>query len=328
MNAVSRRLFLGGAGSMGATAVAGIAGARQLYDSRLSTAGSAADDRSEPVPAMTEMQYRVGVPIQSLPGDGSALHVITLPGNYYLAGGLQGEAGLHGIEIRASHVRIDLRGHSLRGTSGSRSAIVAVPGIRACTVMDGHVLGWGACGIDLMNGRESSVSRISVGMNAGSGIKANGASVVVDCAASSNGDHGIEAVHLTVVERCRSLSNGRAGIRADSNSTVSDCACSDNRAHGICAGSQCRIDHNAISGSPRGIMVGFGCRVEDNLTSANAIGYLATGVGNFLVRNSSQDIEAFTIAAGNAYGPIVHVAGAGSLSGVANADHSWANFSF
>src|SRR3954451_24121391 len=40
------------------------------------------------------------IPVQSLPGNGSALYVISQPGSYYLTGDIAGVAGKNGIEIR------------------------------------------------------------------------------------------------------------------------------------------------------------------------------------------------------------------------------------
>ena len=98
-------------------------------------------------------QVEARTPVQALAGDGSALHVISEPGSYYLTGAITGEAGKDGIRIGASDVNLDLNGFALRGVAGSGNGIrvVSTDGediqIKGVGVRNGVVRSWGANGV-------------------------------------------------------------------------------------------------------------------------------------------------------------------------------------
>lgn len=75
---------------------------------------------------LAEVEPRV--PVSTLAGDASAVHVITEPGAYYLTEDVVGEAGKHGIEIRLApgvtgSVSIDFNRFSLIGVPGSLDGV-------------------------------------------------------------------------------------------------------------------------------------------------------------------------------------------------------------
>lgn len=90
------------------------------------------------------------IPVESLPGSGSAKHVISVSGSYYLAGNIQGAPGQNVIEIRASHV--DLCGGGFHifvppNPNGLPAGIGVYCDGENVTFYDGSVIG-GSVGVD------------------------------------------------------------------------------------------------------------------------------------------------------------------------------------
>jgi len=79
------------------------------------------------------------IPVQSLPGSATALHVISEPGSYYLTGNIQGVPAKDGIQIDADNVTLDLCGFAIQGVSGSGSGVSTPDGRAGVWVRNGIV---------------------------------------------------------------------------------------------------------------------------------------------------------------------------------------------
>ncbi len=171
--------------------------------------------------------------------------------------------------------------------------------------------------------------------NAGHGLYAGFGSVVRGCTAAYNGTNGIYADTGTTVTDCSATFNGQAGIYGWYKCAIERCTASQNTGDGIAVVGKCRVVGNTVGGygagsSPAGIRVSNSAnRVEGNLVTDCTLGIQVQGASNLIVRNSaSLNTTNFDIAPGNAYGPIVNVAGVGNITAVTNAVHPWANFEF
>jgi hypothetical protein len=93
-------------------------------------------------------------PIQSLPGDQTATHVISEPGAYHLTGNLIGELDKIGVLVlaQAGDVLIDLRGFRLSANPNSASGDGVVSGVGPpclVAVRNGVIQGWPGAGVRL-----------------------------------------------------------------------------------------------------------------------------------------------------------------------------------
>jgi parallel beta-helix repeat protein len=163
------------------------------------------------------------------------------------------------------------------------------------------------------------------------GIIASG--TVTGCSATGNTIGGISCSFSTVVG-CSALFNDGYGIRIDRGSIV-DCTAGWNGTDGIWAGEGSTVRGNTclwnLSGA--GISAGNGLassRIDGNVLEGNDVGIEVTGSGNLIIRNAAHGntTNNYSIGTGNAYGPIVNVAGVGDISTMvtANQAHPWANF--
>lgn len=162
----------------------------------------------------------------------------------------------------------------------------------------------------ILAGVSAVISGCSVAENTGGGIYANSGSVVRDNAVTGNGNLGIEVVNDTLVE----------------GNSVSSCT-----AEGVKASGSCRVFNNHLvnaglnAGTYAINIAGNSCRVEGNSISESTRGVRVQGTGSLIVRNSVSlptgvTTNAWTIAAGNRYGPIIDLkslAPAAAASGAA-----------
>jgi hypothetical protein len=159
---------------------------------------------------------------------------ISQSGSYRLASNLTvPDANTTAIQITANNVTLDLNGFSILGpvvctsspavcpAAGKGMGIEADappgnPGPRGVKVYNGTVRGMGGTGI-VMVGAGSSIERMVVDSNAGSGIVVAGA--VVDSAITLNGSFGVLAV---IVRGCDVTDNHSEGIVVDASGGVAD----------------------------------------------------------------------------------------------------------
>lgn len=191
--------------------------------------------------------------VQSLPGNATALYVISEPGSYYLTGPIAGVAGKAAIEVSASNVTIDLRGQTLAG-GGVGIDGIGVPANRTNVEIYGGVIdNWLGAGISagpvtggtfrnlrltrntgggLFTGPMSVVEACQALSNQAEGILAGDRAVISGCVANGNLGSGISAGMTSQVSRCTSNGN-QTGFALSHNSTVSDCTAADSTNNGF-----------------------------------------------------------------------------------------------
>ena len=307
-------------------------------------------------------QVQPCTPVQSLPGDADATHVISESGSYYLTGNLTGESGKHGIKVDADNVTIDLKGFGLIGVAGSADGVFFASGTVAGAVVNGVVRSWGEAGIDAANLKMGRFASITSEGNGGAGIFLGDDSEAQDCLVRENNSFGISAAKNCLIRNCVARSNQAGGFKLFSRGAVKDCIADDNNFEGVLANFEAQISNCNLAFNGQGIVVGSACHVfKNNCIGNNEIGIRCSGTGgnnridennivmrdsatagiqveqnnlnNIIIRNtvkpnaagSAFDIHA---SAGTAYGPIVDVIGVGDISSFANANHPWANFIF
>lgn len=142
-----------------------------------------------PAPMMkTLSQVESRTDVNTLPGDATAMHVISQPGSYYLTADVNGVAGKGGIRIAASDVHLDLNGFTLRGSgvTSLRGIFTADadedPHYAGLNVHGGSVVNWGGSGIHPTFVDGVQISNVRVSSCGGMGIYlVGGASRIVDC---------------------------------------------------------------------------------------------------------------------------------------------------
>lgn len=245
---------------------------------------------------LDQVEPRIVINAVNTPGDADSVFKITQPGSYYLAGNLNGEAGKHGIEIEASYVTIDLRGHVLLGVPGSLRGIYLHGAYSDIAVANGAARGWGVAGIDIgevLAYGTSRVTHVSATENGNTGIRAGSGSVVFGCTATRNAI-GIIASTGSVVQNCSAILNSQTGIFGSEGCTITACSAQSNGFAGIYIPGpahivSCNSSYNTgigiyggwrstISGCTAnsnygdGIKVETGCHVENNLVQGNGPG--------------------------------------------------------
>ena len=261
---------------------------------------------------LTEVEPRV--PVQSLPGSATAIHVISEPGSYYLTGNITGVTGKNGIEIAADNISIDLNGFSLLGSAGVVSAIAVLEPHHSLTVKNGSIawqgvaIGGGATDPDsslitdlivqspngggVNVGKNSTVARCSI-IAFGGGLVVGEGSIVQDCTITAIGSVGINAGQNVRILDCLINKCGNDGIRAGSKCFIRGCTVNNNRRAGIrvsgdkavVIGNTCNDNGQGLVG--HGIFVdgNFGSRVEGNYCAGNDIGIQTTGASEVVIRN-------------------------------------------
>jgi hypothetical protein len=310
----------------------------------------------------TLQQIEPRTPLNTLPGDDSAMFLVTQPGSYYLTTNVVAGPGTNAMRILASDVVIDLNGFTLYGTT-SRPAIQTVaPNLDRVRIHNGSLVGWGS-GIDFAsNGLVtnaafedlvivfSNLNNFAYGIGGGAertrvsrctitGLSGSSAlamyvgdqAVVEDCAVV-NCDGGIVTGSSCVVKNCRvSSCPGAEGIRTRASCFIQHnlvVACNTD----ITFGDSCVVTDNSCQNASAPSGAGFGIngsfsRIENNEAIGNA------GSGFTSERNTTNNLVIRNFARGNGFGnyslnptdspgPIVFT------SGTITNTNPWANFSF
>ncbi|HUU85687.1 MAG TPA: right-handed parallel beta-helix repeat-containing protein [Phycisphaerae bacterium] len=279
---------------------------------------------------LLEVEPRIAINEQNTPGDSDAVFAITEPGSYYLTGALIGVEGKNGIRLSSGNVCIDLDGYEVVGP-GSGDGIVSPYGDvkENVTIRNGIVRGW-TNGIRLDHTSSVHLRDVAVSENALNGIYTGGPGIVEGCLARNNG-RGISGYGTVTVRNCVATENQLQGIEVAFSCVVEGCIAFDNPGSGIVVSDNGNVVRGCFC---RTNAVGLECvgtrtRIEENHVVDNAVGIRVAGSRNLVISNSAalNSTQDYDIGVGNAYGPIVNVAGVGDISGVAGANHPWANVS-
>ncbi|MDA8021317.1 MAG: hypothetical protein MPN21_28120 [Thermoanaerobaculia bacterium] len=170
-------------------------------------------------------------------------------------------------------------------------------------------------------------------LNEGHGVEVGDGGLIVNSSGRDNGTFGIEANNGSAIYYSTADLNTSNGINITQGCLVVGCAARNNGGNGIRAFStdslirDSRTDNNALAGFTTATSdVVF----RDNHATDNTIGFQTTaGSGSFFIRNTASGNNTnYSFTAGTSFGPIIDVSGGGDISGIAGADHPWANFSF
>lgn len=230
-------------------------------------------------------------PITSVP------FTITNAGAYYLVSNLQGAAGMGGIVINADNVTVDLNGFALTGfASNSGTGIMVAGGPRHnIQIRNGFVQKWAGGGILAGFSVESTIERVTVFQNMGTGMGIGENSRITDCGAHLNTMDGVVASDGVSVTGCKSTDNGGNGFVVQSTVRIEDCTAARNGANGfsmrdhgdirqcmsmlntsngVVVKMYCRVIEVSSGQNGRsGIRLeGAGCRIENNHFPRNAYG--------------------------------------------------------
>jgi hypothetical protein len=259
MDLHDRRYLLAGAGLLGVAAMA-----RTAQAGSLNPPGAPA-----PTGKTTQQLYDaivaldLRIPVQSLPGGGGAQYVISQPGSYYLAGGLDVTGGIDGISITASNVTLDLNGFAVVSKFGGSPSGIAIKlgAVENVTIRNGSIQGAVTVsggglfsGGGFNNGIYSTqtlgtiaVEGVNVSRVGANGIQlgqsASSASLVVrGCTVRVCAGIGIQA---DTVQDCTALSCGDTGIIAQ---TAENCRGEGIVSHGVSA----TVANNCVGNSTSG----------------------------------------------------------------------------
>lgn len=207
---------------------------------------------------LTEVEPRTN--IATVSGSGTARHIISQPGSYYLSANILGASSANGIVIQADNVTLDLNGFALIGAAGSADGIVVSGTRRNVIVRNGVVRGWGGDGIDAADDTNVVVVNVAASDNGGDGIRVGPASVVTGCTSTGNTGDGIALGEGASAENCSARGNGATGIRADpaggatpaGGCSIVNCNAADNTGDGFLASnsvlSVCTSNYNGGNG--------------------------------------------------------------------------------
>jgi parallel beta-helix repeat protein len=252
--------------------------------------------------------------------------------NSIVFGGIVRDWGDEGIELAmvkncrlTNIVAFDNGGYGMMAGPGST--------VSNCTAIDNS---W--TGIYMANAGATdagcNVINCITAYNGQHGIATGGRCTIVECTSTYNTSYGIYTTYNgAVAQACTTSRNGSDGIRLEGiGSTVRNCTCSLNNGHGIyiatsglATGNNCRENGYGVPICAGIYAYGANIRVEANNVTNNDYGIQVPLGGNIIVKNSASDNGInYNIAAGNAYGQIINVAGGGSF---VNSDPT-ANFEF
>ena len=197
------------------------------------------------------------IPVQSLPGSATALHVISQPGSYYLTGNIIGEPGKNGIEVESDFVSLDLCGYSVSGGLGTLKGIMVQGGRVGLEVVNGVIAGWeqesihaqscigmvlgnlraygdvlglGPGGTAILVGPDALIHQVLV-RRKGLGFFTDDGALLIGCAAiRCEGGYFLRRAQVT---DCLSLRNNSTGFYVEQAGLIDRCEARENNGDGI-----------------------------------------------------------------------------------------------
>lgn len=216
---------------------------------------------------LTDLEPRVAINAANTPGNASTMFRITAPGSYYLAGNIQGQAGLDVIRIEVSNVTLDLNGFTITGGANGVSAA----NCSQITVRDGNIGGCTQAGVRITVANLTTVRNLTVTSVGGDGIDAGYAATVTGCRVNQAGGFGFQVYANSLLTDCKALSCSSDGYNLAQDCKVRDCIADSNQNNGFYANGTgvmftgCLANNNGVDGIRTG---GYGmiehCRAENN----------------------------------------------------------------
>lgn len=256
------------------------------------------------------------IPIQSLPGNAAAIHVIAQPGSYYLTGPLTGVSGKKGIIVAAPNVTIDLCGFAMDGGGVGDDAIFTTSPVQGLTVRNGVISNWVKEGVDFYDNAGTRLENLHVrgsvngwGLVVGTGSTVAGCMVqgctvgivtapnctVVDCTVDGNLGGGISVNFGSTLTRCTATGStgvGAYGFALAAGVTLESCTARGNNGYGVDAAEDCTIRGCTVTSNKQGIRVASGGVIEACAASRNSAGHgiQSTG-GQTTIRGCTASIN-------------------------------------
>ena len=254
---------------------------------------------------LSQIEPRTPVDATHTGSGGSSEFLITQPGSYYLTTNVVGVSGLHGINISASDVTLNLNGFSLQGNSSAWDAIYIHAGWTNITVRNGTISGWsnasqygngvechannvalerltiagcGSVGITADNAVQ--LSHVQVIKSVGPGFSVGPGSTLEGCSAQGNGGDGFQNFDHCTFTTCTSLNNHGSGFNllGPACSLIS-CVAGGNASYGFVGNNNCTFKECSATGNTNtGIYaITYSNNVVQNCT---AVGNGASRVGD------------------------------------------------
>lgn len=205
-------------------------------------------------------------------GGNKDLHLITVPGSYYLSANLAGVAGKNGIKITVPNVTLDLNGFTVSGV-GPLSSEIGIIATTAARIVNGRVDHWGTAMLTSLG-------------------------CVIEHVIASNNGQGFDVSYDTMLSSCVAHGNAAGGFTAGDGTSLSHCDFFNNGVGGNLA-LYCRVDSCTFSfNNDYGLSFGNGCQITDSVASGN----LGSG---FLTPNGKGVVLSRCSAVGNTLAGIV-----------------------
>lgn len=300
-------------------------------------AGSLTPPGGPVAPTMKTLQeVEPRTPVQSLPGSGAAIHVISAPGAYYLTADIMGQSGKHGIVVTVpSGVTIDLRGFALRGVPGAVDGVSAGGDLH---IENGFIAGW-SNGLSVCDNALVRNIRFSgcttgavicrgevldcVAQQCVNGFSASGGQLS-RCSAISCSASGLVGANGAILSHCLANASGGRGISVSNGSLVTDCTVMSGGSWGLEANTNCRVTNTSAHLNSAGgfLVTGNGSTIDENSSTGGQIGYRVLGLRNLVTRNVSRgNTVGFMVDPNNDYAQVVNNPGANFVQ-----TNAWANF--
>lgn len=235
-----------------------------------------------------DVEPRTVINAANTPGNASALHVISQPGSYYLAGDLVNSTTRHSIQITVDHVSIDLNGFSIRGTSASNSGIVTSGSRKNIAIRNGTIHGHGNSGISLGNAVNVAISDIVASANSLTGV-APGQRAILSNVVCEGGNLGFNLSFAadSVLSRCVATNINGDGFGFTAARVIFDQCVASGSINGFVLGNQNQASSCiSVGNSGYGVYVtGSRAVLTDCVTESNSFsGYYVGGPGARLTR--------------------------------------------
>ena len=222
------------------------------------------------------------IEVNSLPGDGNAVFVISQPGSYCLESNVVGVAGKNGIRIDADNVTLDLAGFAVLGVGNSLNGIM-INNHFHIVIRNGSISGWSGHGLDGTSGAQSRIEDLRTNGNGRNGIVINSGSEVNNCVAAQNTGVGIAVSNNVLVTGCVSSLNGGHGFGLGTACTIKSCLACGNTGAGITTGGVnylTVIDCNANTNTGGGIAALARAFITSSTAEGNGVVGISVGASS------------------------------------------------